>query len=69
MELYVSFRDEIEKGGDKDQIKTLLKIMMDSVADKAWRDAKIEPKDDIQDALVSVDKVAGLVAKIKTLGA
>lgn len=68
MELYISFRDEIEKAGDQDQIKMLLKIMMDSVADKAWRDAKVEPKDEMHDALMSVDKVTSLVAKIKTLG-
>ena len=38
MELYRSFRDEIATNGDPEQTKELLKIMLDSVATKAWED-------------------------------
>jgi hypothetical protein len=70
MELYRSFRDEIETSGDKEQIKALLKIMLDSVADKAWENSK-EGGDakKSEDAISMLDRFASVAAKIKGLGA
>jgi predicted nucleic acid-binding Zn-ribbon protein len=70
MELYRSFRDEIATNGDAEQTKALLKIMLDSVADKAWESPKEggeSTKGD--DAISMLDRFASVAAKIKSLGA
>jgi len=67
MELYRSFRDEIETSGDKEQIKALLTIMLDSVADKAWQNAKDGKDEEGQDIFSNLDKLAGVVAKMKAI--
>ena len=64
MELYESFRNEIEKEGDEEQKKALLSIMLNAVAEKAWGDSK---GDEGESVISSVDRWTNTLSKLKAL--
>lgn len=64
MELYESFRNEIEKEGDEEQKKALLSIMLKAVSEKAWGDSN---GDEGESVISSVDRWTNTLSKLKAL--
>jgi hypothetical protein len=64
MELYESFKKEVDINGSDDQKKLLLNIMLNSVASKA-SDSKADEKKEDESALSRIDKWASMFIKIK----
>ena len=66
MELYVSFKREVDANGNDEQKEKLITIMLDSVAEKAWQDSAKSPTGQSVDDIASqVDKWAGIAEKLK----
>ncbi|MBS0275865.1 MAG: hypothetical protein JSR55_16115 [Proteobacteria bacterium] len=64
MELYMSFKKEIETNGDDEQKKKLLTIMLDSVAEKAWR-IESPDADEAEDGnMLNLAKLTDLLGKL-----
>lgn len=70
MELYQSFKNEIDKGGDDEQKKRLLTIMLESVGSKAWDSAKdaADEKPESLGGLSLLERAIDDLAKLKTIG-
>lgn len=66
MELYKSFRTEIDAAGDKEHVKALLKIMLDAVSNKAWQStSELDGKEN--EAIATLSKFTDIASKIKSL--
>jgi predicted nucleic acid-binding Zn-ribbon protein len=65
MELYMSFKREIETNGDDEQKKKLITIMLDSVAEKAWQITAPDREEKSDESLLSLDKLAETIARAK----
>jgi acyl-CoA-binding protein len=66
MELYQAFKNEIEAKGDADQVKTLLTIMMETVAEKAWQNVDDKSRDDEELGAISyLERMVPIVAKLR----
>ncbi|HWY16488.1 MAG TPA: hypothetical protein VNX86_15240 [Rhizomicrobium sp.] len=69
MELYQSFKQEVDAAGSDEQKKALLTIMLDSVASKAWADADSATTTTPPglDALSTLERLTDDIAKLKTI--
>lgn len=67
MELYRSFREEIEKGGDKEQIKALLNIMLSSVSSKAGETSRdeVEPMGS-REVVANLNQLTNVLQRLKS---
>lgn len=64
MELYMSFKKEIESNGNDEQKKKLLTIMLDSVAEKAWRIDSPDAEEAGDGSVLNLEKLADLLGKL-----
>jgi predicted nucleic acid-binding Zn-ribbon protein len=69
MELYQSFKDEIDKNGDAEHKKSLLTIMLNSVGSKAWDSAKdaTEERPEGWQTLAGLERFIDDITKLKTI--
>ncbi|MBV8976957.1 MAG: hypothetical protein JO261_10025 [Alphaproteobacteria bacterium] len=67
MELYVSFKREIEANGADDQKKKLISIMLDSVAEKAWKIDRPDKEEKDDENLPSLESFADWASRIKAI--
>jgi hypothetical protein len=68
MELYVSFKSEVDANGNVEQKEKLITVMLDSVAEKAWQDAaKTSASENLDDMASKLDKWAGIIEKLKNV--
>jgi ABC-type multidrug transport system fused ATPase/permease subunit len=66
MELYLSFKREIEATGDDEQKKRLLTIMLDSVAEKAWQITKPDAEEKDDGGLLNLEKFVSVATRVRT---